>query len=216
MATHLSHVEGRLDRIAQCLGNTVSSVASASGSDVHLGRNLSPASGQISLSLPAVPPRSPARRSNTYHMNGHLGPSSEFAAESAILRGKEGLPEASPSSYTQASIGSCTVVSSQSSVSENHSGGDSYVDIVSPISAMDRDSLFLERHGRSLQVQPLFARSTTEFQSLPVGSNLTVLANSLPDVPDGLIPVDDETTEHAAPLRQPPPIPEFCRIALDS
>lgn len=205
-----------LDRKAQRLGTTVYPAASTSASDVHLGSNLSPAPGQISLSFLAVPPRSPARRSNTYHMNGHLEPPPEFAAAPATPCEKEGMPGTSPRSYTRASIGSSTVVSSQSSVSEHHHGGPTYVDIVSPVSATDRDSLLLERHGRSLQVPPLFAGSTTEFPILPVGGKLNVPGNTLQDVPDGLIPVDDETAEHAPPLRPPPPVPEDCSITLNS
>lgn len=204
-------------RTAQRPGTTASFPGSAPGSDVYPGRNLSPSSGQNSISFPPVPPRSPARRSNTHYSNDRLGPQSEVAAASARYRGTESTPAAPSSLSTRASIGSSTIVSSQSSVSDHHrERQSSYIDIVSPVSTVDRDSVSSERHGQLLQVPPLFARSTSEFPGLPVGGSLSVLANARQDVPDGLIPVDDETTECAPPLRPPPPIPEDCSITLNS
>lgn len=204
------------DRTAHRPGIIASSPGSAPGSGVHPGRTLSPSSGQNGISFPVVPPRSPARLSNTQYSNGRLGPQPDFGAASARYRGTESIPAAPSSLRTRASIGSSTIVSSQSSVSDHHREKQSYVDIVSPVSTVDRDSVSSERHGQSLQVPPLFARSTFESPGLPVGSSLTVLANARQDVPDGLIPVDDETTECAPPLRPPPPIPEDCSITLNS
>lgn len=197
-------------------GTIASSPGSVPGSDVYPGRNLSPSSGHNSISFPSVPPRSPARLSNTQHSNGRMGPQPDYAAASARYRGNETIPAAPSSFSARASIGSSTVVSSQSSVSDHHRERQSHVDIVSPVSTVDRDSVSSERRGQSLQVPPLFARSTSESPGLPVGGSLSVLANVRQDVPDGLIPVDYETTELAPPVRPPPPIPEDCSITLDS
>lgn len=189
----------------------------ATGSEVHSGHSLYPIPGQISVSFPPVPPRSPARRSNTYYDYKHLGHESESAAASVRYQGKEGILGSSPYLHIRGSIGSSTVVSSQVSVSDHHRGRDSYVDIVSPISAADGDSVSSERHVNSLQVPPLFSRSAAESRSLPVGGGY-VPEKLVQAVPDGLIPVDDEITEPCPPVpnRPPPPIPEDCNIALDS
>lgn len=199
------------------LGTTASSAASASWSHLHSGRNMSPNSGPIKISFPAIPPRSPARRSNTYSSNSQLGPAQDYTASSARYRGKESIPGATPSLSARASsIGSSTIVSSQSSISNHYRGRDSRADTVSPVSAVEWDSVSSERSGQSLQVQPLFTRPTAGYSRFPVDSHLKVPEISGQDVPDGLIPVDDETTEHAAPVRPPPPIPEDCSIKLDS
>lgn len=205
-----------LGRTAQRLGTTISSSGSTPGSDVYPGRNLSQSSGQNGLSFPAVPPQSPARLSNTQYSNGRLGPQPDFAAASARHRGTESIPAAPSGLSTRASTGSSTIISSQSSVSDYRRGERSYVDIVSPVSTVDRDSVSSERNGQPLQVPPLFARVTSESPGLPVGGSLRMLANTRQDVPDGLIPVDDETTEFAPPVRPPPPIPEDCSIMLNS
>lgn len=204
------------DRTSQRPGTTASSAASSSRSDACAGRRLSPTSGQIRLSFPAIPPRSPARSSNAYYSNDHLGRLPDFAAESPRYGGKEDDSEVSPSIQTRASTRSSTVVSSQSSVTDQHRGRESYSDIISPISSAGRGSVSSEKHGQSLQVPPLFARSVAENPSLPINGNFDVLAHSLQDVPDGLIPVDSEITELAPPLRPPPPVPEDCSITLSS
>lgn len=199
----------------QRLGATAA--ASASWSHLHSGRNLSPDSGPISISFPAIPPRSPARRSNTYSSNDQLGPAQHFTASSARFTGKESIPRATPSLSARASsIGSSTIVSSQSSFSNHHHGRDSHADTVSPVSVVDRDSVSSERSGQSLQVQPLFTRSTAGYSIFPRDSHLKVPEISGQVVPDGLIPVDGETTEHAPPVRPPPPVPDECSIKLDS
>lgn len=199
----------------QRLGATAA--ASASWSHLHSGRNLSPDSGPISISFPAIPPRSPARRSNTYSSNDQLGPAQHFTASSARFTGKESIPRATPSLSARASsIGSSTIVSSQSSFSNHHHGRDSHADTVSPVSVVDRDSVSSERSGQSLQVQPLFTRSTAGYSIFPRDSHLKVPEISGQVVPDGLIPVDGETTEHAPPVRLPPPVPDECSIKLDS
>lgn len=203
--------EGR-DRTAQRPGTT----ASSSRSDADAGRNQSPTSGQIRLSFPAIPPRSPARRSNAYYSNDHLGRLPDFAAESPRYGGKEDGSGVSPSIKTRASTRSSTVASSQSSITDQYRGRGSHSDIVSTVSSAGRGSISSENYGQSLQVPPLFARSTAENSSLPVNGNLDVLAHSLQDVPDGLIPVDSEITELAPPLRPPPPVPEDCSIPLNS
>lgn len=205
-----------LDRTAQRPGTTVSSAAPIPGSDACDGRNLSPTSGKIRLSFPAIPPRSPARRSNAYYSNEHLGRLPDLVAESPRYGGKEDGSGVSPGIKTRASTRSSTVVSSQSSITDHYRGRESHSDIVSPISSAGRGSISSEKHGQSLQVPPLFARSTAENSCLPVNGNLDVLAHSLQDVPDGLIPVDSEITELAPPLRPPPPVPEDCSISLDS
>lgn len=205
-----------LDWRSQRRGTTASSPGSAPGSDVYPGRNLSPSSGNNGISFPSVPPRSPARLSNTQYGNGRLGPQPDYAAASARYQGKESIPAAPTSLSARASIGSSTVLSSQSSFSDHHRERQSHVDIVSPVSTVDRDSVSSERHGQLLQVPPLFARSAAESPGYPVGSSVNLLANSVQDVPDGLIPVDDETTGYAPPLRPPPPIPDECSITLNS
>lgn len=203
-------------RTSQRLETTVSSASSASVSDYHPGRNLYPNSGQMSVSFPAIPPRSPARRSNTYYSNEQLVPPPDFASAPAIYRGKENISGASSSIYTRASIGSSTLISRQSSISDRRRGRESYSDIVSPLPAVDRDSVSSEKSGQSLQVKPLFARSTIGYSSFPVDKSLKVPAIPVQDVPDGLMPVDNEPTEQAPPLRPPPPIPEDRSITLDS
>lgn len=205
-----------LHRTAQRLGTITSPAASVSGSDLHPGRNLYPNSGDISIKFPAIPPRSPARRSNTYYSNEQSVAPRDFASAPARYRGNESIPGGSSSIYTRASIGSSTVVSSQSSISDHHRGRDSHADIVSPISAVDRDSVSSARSGQSLQVQPLFARSSIGLSSSPVDRSIKAPANSVQIVPDGLIPVDDEATEQAPPHRPPPPVPEDRSITLNS
>lgn len=200
----------RPDRTAHRRGTT-------SGPEVHSGHSLYPIPAQISVSFPPVPPRSPARRSNTYYDNKHLGPESEFAAASVRYQGNEGILGSSPYLQTRGSIGSSTVVSSQISVSDHHRGRDSCVDIVSPVSAADGDSMSSERHVVSLQVPPLFSRSAAESRASSVSGSYGP-EKLVQDVPDGLIPVDDETIEPCPPVpsRPPPAIPEDCNIALDS
>lgn len=201
----------------QRLGTTASSAASASWSHLNSGRNLSPNSGPIKISFPAIPPRSPARRSNIYSSNSQLGPAQDFTASSARYGGKESVPGIPPSLTARASsIGSSTVVSSQSSISNQHRVRDSHADTVSPVSVVDRDSVTSERSGQSLQVPPLFTCPAAGYSRFPVDSHLKVPENSRQDVPDGLIPVDDESTEHAPPVRPPPPIPDDCSIKLSS
>ncbi|KAL2272609.1 hypothetical protein FJTKL_06278 [Diaporthe vaccinii] len=205
-----------VDWRTQRRGTTASAPGSAPVSHIYPERNLSPSSGNNGLSFPSVPPRSPARLSNTQYSNGRLGPQPDYAAASARYREKGSIPAAPTRLSARASIGSSTVVSSQSSFSDHHRERQSHVGIVSPVSTVDRDSVSSERHGQSLQVPPLFARSAAESPGYPVGSSVNLVANSVQDVPDGLIPVDDETTEYAPPLRPPPPIPEDCSITLNS
>jgi hypothetical protein len=186
----------------------------ASGFEIPSGHGVSPTPGQMRVSFPPVPPRSPARRLNTYN---HLGARPQSAAASVPRQGRESISVSSPYLHTRGSIGSSTIVSSQTSVSDHHRGRDSYNDIVSPVSTVDMDSGSSERDGQTLQVPPLFSRSTAESPRFPVyGSH--ALPTHVQDVPDGLIPVDDETTEQCPPVptRAPPPVPEDCNIKLDS
>lgn len=198
-----------LDRTTQRPGATSSSSGFAPGSDIQLVYNLSPTTAQASLSLPVVPPRSPARRSTSYNNNDQLMPPTDLSAAMARYRGTEGIIGSSSRLNTRPSTGSSTVVSSQSSISEYHRGRDSYLDVVSPVSAVNRDSTSAERDEQFLQVQPLFARPTAESSSSSTNNGLDIVANSVQYVPDGLIPVEDEIIESA-------PVPADSSIALNS
>ncbi|KAK2613759.1 hypothetical protein N8I77_000649 [Diaporthe amygdali] len=198
-----------LDRTTQRPGATSSSSGFAPGSDIQLVYNLSPTTAQASLSLPVVPPRSPARRSTSYNNNDQLIPPTDLSAAMARYRGTEGIIGSSPRLNTRPSTGSSTIVSSQSSISEYHRGRDSYLDVVSPVSAVNRDSTSAERDGQFLQVQPLFARPTAESSSLSTNNGLDIVANSVQYVPDGLIPVEDEIIEST-------PVPADSSIVLNS
>lgn len=183
---------------------------------VQSEHSLSATSGQIGVSFPPVPRRSPARRPDTQVKSG-MGTQPDSAAMTARYSGTEGALTDSPYLYTRGSLGSSTVVSSQTPVSDCNRCRDSYNNTVSPVSALDDDLISSEIPGQSLQISPLFSRSDAKPSILPVGSSygLSIYAQ---DVPDGLIPVEDETTERGppAPVRTPPPIPESCSITLDS
>lgn len=188
----------------------------ASGFEAQSEHSFSPTSTQIRVSFPPLPRRNSARNPDN-HRSNCSGAQSESAAATARYPGAGGVPAAPPYLYTRGSLGSSTVVSSQTSASDYHRGRDSYNEIVSPVSAVEKDPASPEIPGQSLQVPPLFSRSEAKPSILPVGGSY-VLSNYAQNVPDGLIPVEDEIIGHGpqAPIRTPPPIPEDCDITLDS
>lgn len=178
--------------------------------------SLSPTSTQIRVSFPPLPRRNPARNPDN-HRSNCFGAQPDSAAAIARYPGAGAVPAAPPYLCTRGSLGSSTVVSSQTSASDHHRGRDSYNEIISPVSAVEKDPASPEIPGQSLQVPPLFSRSQAKPSILPVGGSY-VISSYAQNVPDGLIPVEDETTGHGspAPVRTPPPIPEDCNITLDS
>lgn len=170
----------------------------ASGFEAQSEHSFSPTSTQIRVSFPPLPRRNSARNPDN-HRSNCSGAQSESAAATARYPGAGGVSAAPPYLYTRGSLGSSTVVSSQTSASDYHRGRDSYNEIVSPVSAVEKDPASPEIPGQSLQVPPLFSRSEAKPSILPVG-------------------VEDEIIGHGpqAPIRTPPPIPEDCDITLDS